>query len=294
MTDSVPGEPTLIPRDLDVVELDESKVNQRVIDVVGALADAVEDVIRRFNVTYEEYELFRKMVAELGPFMTGVWDPWISPMLERLHTEGRTGTPANPEGPFYIPGAPELEAPYSLVQRPEAPGDPMIVRGQVRDESGTPIAGAVFDIWQANAEGFYSNFGMDPNVPEWDLRGKFPTDPEGRFEFRTVKPPPYRYLGTPAIVDDFFAALGRSQYRPAHIHIAIDYPGMPERYVTQLYFASDPYRDYDIGAAVREDLVSTPVLHDDATEIAAAGFDRPYYTVDFDFVVSTRQPAVAG
>jgi catechol 1,2-dioxygenase len=289
-----PEELKLIPDDLNVVEVDESKVNKRVIEVVDALASAIEDVIRRMRITHEEYELFRQMTMQLGPFMTGVWDPWISPMLERVHGEGRTGTSANPEGPFYVPGAPELEAPYVLTRRPDAPGDPLIVRGQVRAEDGTPIAGAVFDLWQCDANGFYSNFGMSPDVPDWDHRGKFPTDAEGRFEFRTIKPPPYRNVGTPQIVEDFFAALGRSQFRPAHIHIAIDHPALPERYLTQLYFASDPYRDYDVGAAVRDDLVSSPVLHDDPTEIDAAGFGKPYYTVDFDFVLTTTKQAVAG
>jgi catechol 1,2-dioxygenase len=177
------------------------------------------------------------------------------------------------------------------MKRPDEPGDLLIVRGQVRTEGGSPIAGAEFDLWQANAKGFYSNFNMDPRVQDWDFRGKFPTDAEGHFEFRTIKPPPYRNVGTPEIVEDFFAALGRSQYRPAHIHICINHPTLAERYVTQLYFASDPYRDYDVGAAVRDDLVSSPALHEDQGEFEAAGFDRPFYTVDFDFVLATKGPS---
>jgi catechol 1,2-dioxygenase len=293
MGNDSPDELKVIPDDPNVVELDESKINKRVIEIVDALAGAIEEVIRQHRITHEEYELFRQMTMQLGPFMTGVWDPWISPMLERLHGEGRTGTSANPEGPFYVPGAPVLEAPYSLAKRPDEPGDPLIVRGQVRAEDGTPIVGAEFDLWQCNAKGFYSNFGMHPDVQDWDFRGRFPTDTDGRFEFRTIKPPPYRNVGTPEIVEDFFAALGRSQYRPAHIHLAINHPALPERYLTQLYFASDPYRDYDVGAAVRDDLVSAPVLHEEPAEIEAAGFDRPYYTVDFDFVLTTKQPASA-
>jgi catechol 1,2-dioxygenase len=289
MATDTPDELKLIPDDLNVVELDLSKVNKRVIEVVDAFAGAIEDVVRRMGVTYEEYDLFRRVVTELGPYMTGIWDPWISPMLERLHGAGRTGTSANPEGPFYVPGAPQLDAPYSLMKQADEPGDPLIVRGQVRSEGGAPLDGAEFDLWQCNAKGFYSNFGMSPNIVDWDFRGKFPTDEQGHFEFRTIKPPPYRNVGTPQIVEDFFAALGRSQFRPAHIHIAINHPALPERYLTQLYFASDPYRDYDVGAAVREDLVATPVLHEEPAEIDAAGFGRAYYTVDFDFVLTVKQ-----
>jgi catechol 1,2-dioxygenase len=285
-----PDELKVIPDDPNVVELDESKINKRVIEIVDALAGAIEEVIRQHRITHEEYELFRQMTMQLGPFMTGVWDPWISPMLERLHKTGQH-TSSNPEGPFYVPGAPALTPPYSLAKRADEPGDPLIVRGQVRGEDGIPLDGAEFDLWQCNAEGFYSNLNMSPTVQDWDFRGTFPTDAEGRFEFRTIKPPPYRYAQTPEIVERFFASLGRSQYRPAHIHMAINHPALADRYITQLYFASDPYRDYDIGAAVRDDLVTQPVLHEEPAEIEAAGFDRPFYTVDFDFVLPTKQPA---
>lgn len=292
MPSDLQDELKLTPDNLDVVEIDESKINNRVIEVVDALAGAIEDVICKMGITYDEYEQFRQVVMQLGPFMTGIYDPWISPMLERLYGAGRTSTSANPEGPFYVPGAPLLEPPNSLVKGPES-GHPIIVRGQVRAEDGTPLVGAEFDVWQANSQGYYSNFNMHPSVQDWDLRGRFRTDAEGRYEFRTIKPPPYRHVGTPEIVEDFFASLGRSQFRPAHIHIAINHPALRERYVTQLYFASDPYRDYDVGAAVREDLVSSPVLHDDPAEIEAAGFDQPYSTVDFDFVLAVKESVSA-
>jgi catechol 1,2-dioxygenase len=280
-----------IPDDLSVVEIDESKVNQRVIDVVQDLGDAIEGVLRKHGVTYEEYDLFRQMTAQLGPFMTGVWDPFISPMLERIHDAGGQGTSGNPEGPYYVAGAPVLDPPYVLNRGTDKEGTPLIVRGQVRAEGGGALGGAELDVWQCSARGTYSNLGLDPELVDWDFRGKIPAGEEGRFEFRTIKPPPYRNPGVPQIVDDFFQSLGRSLFRPAHIHFAIRHPALTETFITQLYFADDPYQEYDIGAAVRTDLVSSPVLHEDAAEIEGAGFERPFDTVDFDFVLAVGQLA---
>lgn len=283
-----------IPEDLNVVEIDQSKVIQRIIDVVKDLASAIEGVLEKHQVTYEEYDLFRQMTMQLGPFMTGIWDPWVSPMLERINHADRHGTPGNPEGPFYVPDAPTLQPPYVLYRRPDEPGTPLIVRGQVRAEDGTALAGAELDLWQCSSRGVYSNLEMDPSMPEWDFRGKVPADEDGRFEFRTMKPPPYRSAMTPPVVDDFFLALGRSLFRPAHIHLAIRHPALPETFITQVYFADDPYQHYDIGAAIRPELTSSPILHEDPAEIEASGFDRPFYTVEFDFVFGATELAEVG
>ena len=293
MTTQQSDEARLTPSDQSVVELDESKINQRVIEVIDAMADAIEGVMRKLNVTYAEYELFRQMNMTLGGYnMAGIWDVWIVPMLNQIHHGDWKGTSENPDGPFYIPGAPVLDAPYSLFRHPDEPGEALIVSGQVRTPDGVGLAGAVLDLWQCNAFGFYSNFGMTEDMEEWDFRGRVPADDEGRFSFRTIKPPPYTSLlalEDPVVAEDFFAALGRSKYRPAHIHVAIDHPALANRYITQLYFGDDPYIDYDVGAAVKPDLVSSPVHHDQAEEIEASGLGRPFYSVDFDFVLPTGE-----
>ena len=48
-----------------------------------------------------------------------------------------------------------------------------------------PIAGAEVDIWHASPVGLYEN--QDPEQADINLRGKFTTDADGRFWFRTVK-----------------------------------------------------------------------------------------------------------
>ena len=53
---------------------------------------------------------------------------------------------------------------------------------------GTPLDGAVLDIWQADADGLYSGFS---DLPAGILRGKLTTDTEGRFALGTIVPGAY-------------------------------------------------------------------------------------------------------
>jgi catechol 1,2-dioxygenase len=283
---------SLAPRDLLTVEIDESKKDQRLIDIIDALVDGIEDVARKFHITYEEYEQFRQLGFKSGAALVGLLDIWMQPLLERVnHGEGRGGTSANPEGPAYVAHAPLLEPPYVLHRRPDEPGTPLVVRGQVRSVDGLPLGGAELDIWHCDTEGKYSSLGRHPEVVEWNFRGRLFTGPDGRYQFRTMKPPPYRgYTDTLAA---FHAARGRSRYRAAHIHFLIRHPSLAEPFITQMYFGDDPYVDYDLAPdQAHPDLVSDPVFHDDPGDIEAAGLDGPYYTVDFDFVLLADEPTV--
>ena len=49
---------------------------------------------------------------------------------------------------------------------------------------GSPLAGAVLDVWHADAEGFYS--GFHPDLPAGIFRGKVIADEEGRYEVNTI------------------------------------------------------------------------------------------------------------
>ena len=49
-----------------------------------------------------------------------------------------------------------------------------------------PVAGATVDVWQASPVGLYEN--QDPEQDDMNLRGRFETDAEGRYHFRTRAP----------------------------------------------------------------------------------------------------------
>ncbi len=80
---------------------------------------------------------------------------------------------------------------------------------------GTPLPGAVLDVWQANPEGHYDV--QQPGVqPAGSGRGLFTADEEGRFWFRTCVPSPYP-IPTDGPVGELLKATGRHPCRPAHI-----------------------------------------------------------------------------
>ena len=62
----------------------------------------------------------------------------------------------------------------------------MFVTATVNGPDGKPVADAEVDIWQSSTEGLYEN--QDPTQADMNLRGKFTTDANGRFSFRSILP----------------------------------------------------------------------------------------------------------
>lgn len=145
-------------------------------------------------------------------------------------------TPANPEGPFY-PKHQQLDKDTDLTMidghTDRAQGEVIRVTGQVLDEMGNPVEGALVDIWQANSHGRYhheddpATAPKDPNFQGW---GMVRTDAQGRYSFTTIKPGAYKVDGT--------------WRRPPHIHYKISRRGYHEL-TTQMYFAGEELNDTD-------------------------------------------------
>jgi protocatechuate 3,4-dioxygenase beta subunit len=77
------------------------------------------------------------------------------------------------------------------------PGTPFIIHGQVIDVEGKPAPGVEIFAYHTDITGFYAKPGAaDP----WRLKGWAVTDPQGRFEFRTIRPAPYPGRAIPAHV----------------------------------------------------------------------------------------------
>src|SRR5207244_7276636 len=90
-------------------------------------------------------------------------------------------------GPFYREGAEEL--PLGATISKDGRGDPVVVTGRVLSTEGTPIPGALLDIWETDENGLYEQ--QDPERPDMNLRGKFRTDSEGRYSFVGIQPVSY-------------------------------------------------------------------------------------------------------
>ncbi len=116
------------------------------------------------------------------------------------------------------------EANIQLVPADE-PGEPLIVSGTVLDAAGRPVDGALVYVFHTDCSGYYSQGGMDEDNPR--LFGYMLTGPDGRYEFRTIRPGHYPDQAEPV---------------EQHIHFEVTAPG----YASQghrLAFSDDPLWD---------------------------------------------------
>jgi protocatechuate 3,4-dioxygenase beta subunit len=181
-------------------------------------------------------------------------------------------------GPFYRPGAPR-RAMGEQIGRPQD-GSPTLVRGRVTDVSGQPLDGATLDVWQTAGNGLYDT--QDPDQPRFNLRGVFVTGPDGRYEFRTVRPVSYP-IPVDGPVGDLLRAAGRHNWRAAHIHAIVSAPGH-RGVTTHVFDADNPYLASDAVFGVKDSLVKP---------FRAPGPDDPAdvsYVVDMDFSLAQDHP----
>jgi len=267
--------------------------NERLAYLLDELLDALKGFIREHGVTPEEYRkavLFLHETGQIGeiPLMS---DVFLETTVDEVAFGDRAaaGSVSCIEGPYYTEGAPELERPYELPRREGEPGDVLIFRGTVRDEDGTPLADAVLDMWQADANGMYSNIHPDP--PRNNLRGRFRTDEDGHFEVRTIVPVPYE-IPTEGPTGRLLHVQGKHTMRPAHLHLILTHEGH-DKLTTQIFFEGGEYVEDDCVEAVKPQLIAKLERHDPG-ENGHRGLDGPYYTLDYDFVLmKVRKKATA-
>ena len=192
---------------------------------------------------------------------------------------GQTETTANLMGPFWRMDSPSLLNGASIVHGP-TPGVPIFVKAWVHDHTGKAVSGALVDVWQASAEGFYEN--QDPGQANMNLRGQFTTDAQGMVSFRSIKPAGYP-IPLQGPVGELLRAQGRHNLRPAHIHFMIYKSGFKTQFA-QVYSSDDPHLETDVQFGVTQALIGQYVLHDQepAPEADVTG---PWYSMEHHFEI---------
>ena len=123
-------------------------------------------------------------------------------------------TPELTEGPYFSANSPERT---SLFEEGMA-GTKLVITGYVYTTDCQPVANALLDFWQADANGVYDN-------SRYTLRGHQFTDADGHYELTTVVPGIYP---------------GRTE----HIHLKLQGPN--GRLITsQLFFPDSTQNDTD-------------------------------------------------
>lgn len=235
--------------------------NARMKQIMTSLIRHAHDFVREVGLTPQEWKTGIDFLTAVGHITDDKRQEFIllsdtlgiSAMVD-LVTHSRQavgGTDSSLLGPFYREGAPEKPPGASISG--DTRGEPIVVHGIVTDPRGLPIAGALVDVWQAAPSGMYDI--QDESQPDMNLRGRFRTDAEGRYEFRSVKPKSYP-VPDDGPVGMLLRAQGRHPYRPAHIHFIISAEGY-QPLITALYSAGDSYIDSDAVFGAKRSLTIT-------------------------------------
>lgn len=243
---------------------------ERADRVIGRTMAAIQQVIREEEVSYPEFQAVKRWLMEVGE--GGEWplflDVFFEHEVEKVAARSQRGSVGSIEGPYYLPGQRRLGSVATLPMRPDEKGARLVFSGQVRDLAGNPLGGAEIDMWQADADGFYSGFA--PALPEGNLRGVIVTDEQGRFEITTIVPAPYQ-IPTDGPTGALIAAAGWHPWRPAHLHLMVRADGH-RQVTTQLYFAGGEWLGSDVASATKDELVLAPRRRADGSHTATYDF----------------------
>lgn len=272
---------------------DTDKGHARVKEVTQQLLYRVMQVIDECDVSMDEFWAAVAFIGkaakndELGLLVPGVaLEHFLDLRLDEAERLAGLsgGTLRTIEGPLYVAGAP-LSKGEARMDDGSDPGEVFIIEGQVTDEAGTPIAGAIVDIWHANSKGGYSF--IDGEQAPYNLRRRIETDAEGRYRARTIVPNGY---GCPpeSATRELMTAFGRHAERPAHVHFFITAPGH-RKLTTQFNFTGDEYLYTDFAFGTREELVVTLERVTAAQDIHAAGLNGPFAYTRFDVVLTKER-----
>jgi catechol 1,2-dioxygenase len=193
----------------------------------------------------------------------------ISMLVETINNRKTAGaTESTVLGPFHMVASPHraLGDTIDLV----GTGPQCVLAGRVLSADGTPLPGAVLDVWQANDQGFYDV--QQPDVqPPGNGRGLFTADQDGAYWFRTIVPTHYP-IPTDGPVGTLLEAAKRHPYRPAHIHFIVTAPGH-RPLTTHIFVAGSPYIESDAVFAVKKSLITEFTPAGDPDQPARANFD---------------------
>ncbi|MDT8397701.1 MAG: dioxygenase [Pseudomonadales bacterium] len=267
---------------------DGGKTNPRLHQIYASLVKHLHAFQKEVNLNTAELEIGRQFLFKLAQpnqdFPMGEIHLMsdclgISELCILLEDQNNVATTeANVEGPLYIEGAPLRQSGDRIGE--DADGDPLFVHHKVLDTSGQPLAGAVVDVWHPNHEGFY--YVQRDYLPDWNFYAKFKTDARGEFDYESVVPGDYP-VPTSGPTGTMLEQLGRHGNRPAHIHYVIRAPGHAD-FTTMAYMNHSPYVDSDTIFSVKDFRVDL-LRHDSAAAMAERGVSKPFYTLDYTFVI---------
>ncbi|MGP9812105.1 intradiol ring-cleavage dioxygenase [Rhodopseudomonas sp. NSM] len=241
----------------------------RLKHLMRELVRSLHDYVRRTGLTFEEWQKTIDFLTRTGQKCTPSRQEFIllsdvlgvSMLVDAVNHRERDGaTETTVLGPFYVGEHRPMPHGADISQGVE--GERMYVESRVTDLAGQPLAGAAVDVWHADDDGFYDSQKPSYAQDGPSLRARFVTDDDGRFAFRTILPCSYP-IPIDGPVGELILASQRHPMRPAHVHFLVNAPGY-EPLITHVFIEGDKYLESDAVFGVKDDLVSTIELRNDA------------------------------
>ncbi|WP_252441351.1 dioxygenase family protein [Pseudonocardia humida] len=263
----------------------------RTRELLTALVRHIHDFAREVRLTEPEWMAAIQWLTATGQISDEKREEFILAsdvlglsmlVVQMNHRFDEGATPATVLGPFHIEGSPELG--YGEDMSDGLPGTPLYVTGTVRSLDGTPVPGAVLDVWQADTDGAYES--QIPDIDEARLRAKYTTREDGTYCLRTIAPLGYS-IPMDGPVGALIGTTDISHFRPAHIHFLINVPGF-EPLITHLFQAGAQYLDSDVVFGTKQELVVEFVEREPGPTPDGGKSDERWFEARYDFVLQPK------
>lgn len=176
-----------------VLAVMERTTDPRLREIMVSLITHLHGFIRDVRLTEAEFRSATALLNEMGQLSTDTHNETVlmagslgvSSLVCLLNNGdgGQTETSQSLLGPFWRMHSPRTVNGGSIL-RSETTGNALFVNARVVDRDRQPIMGAEVDVWHTSPYGLYES--QDPDQADMNLRGKFTTDADGRFWFRSV------------------------------------------------------------------------------------------------------------
>ncbi|GLY37071.1 catechol 1,2-dioxygenase [Amycolatopsis sp. NBRC 101858] len=260
----------------------------RTAEVMAALVRHLHAFAREVRLSETEWMAAMRWLTETGQISDEKREEFILAsdvlglsmlVVQMNHAFDAKATPATVLGPFHIDGSPEKE--FGGDMSDGLPGTPLYVTGTVTGLDGSPVAGAVLDVWQADEEGAYES--QIPDIDEARLRAKYTARADGTYCLRTIAPKGYS-IPMDGPVGELIGGTDISHFRPAHVHFLINAAGY-EPLITHLFQEGAEYLDSDVVFGTKQELVVTFESRDPGPTPDGGESAEPWLEARYDFVL---------
>jgi protocatechuate 3,4-dioxygenase beta subunit len=163
----------------------------------------------------------------------------LTPVIAGTQTSSQSGATPLPACEWCgAPEAPPTLGPILIIPTTGEAGERLIIEGTVyRPDGTTPAGGVLLYAYHTNAGGVYAKRGDETGNGRRHgyLRGWLRTQADGRYRIETIRPGSYP-----------------TRSEPAHVHMTLQPPGEPERYIDDVVFEGDPLLTAEHRARLRQ------------------------------------------